>query len=124
MCVFFSSIALLFPGKHCFPKFLPCSLTCRDAIIPQTLAGVCAGTRAQPLSRVRLSATPRIVVHQAPLSMGFSRQEYWSGLPRPHPGNLPDPGMEPTTPTSPVPAGGFFTTEPTFLILMELSTGL
>ena len=39
------------------------------------------------------------IVHQAPPSMGFSRQEYWSGLPFPSPGNLPDPGMEPRSPT-------------------------
>ena len=44
------------------------------------------------------SATPRTVAHQAPLSMGFSRQEYWSGLPFPSPGNLPDPGIEPKSP--------------------------
>ena len=47
--------------------------------------------------------------HQAPLSVGFSRQEYWSGLPFPPPGDLPDPGIEPE---SPALAGGFFTTEP------------
>ena len=41
------------------------------------------------------SATPRTVAHQAPVSMGFSRQEYWSGLPCPAPGDLPAPGMEP-----------------------------
>ena len=41
---------------------------------------------------------PMAVVHQAPLSMGFSRQEYWSGLPFPSPGDLPDPGMEPGSP--------------------------
>ena len=46
-------------------------------------------------SRVRLSATLWTVAHQAPLSMGFSRQEYWSGLPCPPPGDLPDPGIEP-----------------------------
>ena len=39
------------------------------------------------------------VAHQAPLSMGFSRQEYWSGLPFPSPGYLPDPGIEPRSPT-------------------------
>ena len=48
---------------------------------------------------------------QAPLSVGFSRQEYWSGLPFPPPGDLPDPGIEPTSPVSPALAGGFFTTE-------------
>ena len=56
------------------------------------------------------SATPWTVAHQAPLSMGFSRQEYWSGLPYPPPGDLPDPGIEPTSLTSPALAGGFFTT--------------
>ena len=43
-------------------------------------------------------ATPWTVAHQAPLSMGFSRQEYWSGLPFPSPGDLPDPGIEPGSP--------------------------
>ena len=45
-------------------------------------------------SRVRLSATPWTVDHQAPLSMGFSRQEHWNGLSFPSPGDLPDPGIE------------------------------
>ena len=49
----------------------------------------------ESLSRVRLFVTPWTVAHQAPLSMGFSRQEYWSGLPWPPPGDLPDPGNEP-----------------------------
>ena len=48
--------------------------------------------------------------YQAPLSMGFSRQEYRSRLPFPSPGDLPDPGVEPTSLMSPAPAGGFFTT--------------
>ena len=46
---------------------------------------------------------------QAPLSMGFSRQEYWSGLPGPPPGNLPDPGIKPVSLLSSVLARGFFT---------------
>ena len=46
-------------------------------------------------------ATPWTVVHQAPLSMGFPRQEYWSGLPFPSPGDHPYPGIEPTSPASP-----------------------
>ena len=50
------------------------------------------------LSHVRLFATSWTVVYQAPLSMGFSRQEYWSGLPFPSPGDLPDPGIEPGSP--------------------------
>ena len=52
----------------------------------------------QSLGRVRLSATPATVARQAPLSMGFSRQESWSGLPFPPPGDLPDPGIEPGSP--------------------------
>ena len=51
------------------------------------------------LSRVRLFATPWTVAYQAPPSMGFSRQECWSGLPLPSPGDLPDPGIEPGSPT-------------------------
>ena len=51
--------------------------------------------KVKSLSRVRLFATPWTVAYQAPLSMGFSRQEYWSGLPFPSPGDLPNPGIEP-----------------------------
>ena len=49
------------------------------------------------VTQSRLTLPPR-VAHQAPLSMGFSRQEYWSGLPFPSPGDLPDPGIEPGSP--------------------------
>ena len=70
---------------------------------------VCVYVGAQLLSHVPLFATPRSVAHQAPLSMGFSRQEYWSALLFPTPGNLPNPGMEPV---SPALAGGFFITAP------------
>ena len=52
------------------------------------------------LSRVWLFVTPWTVAHQAPPSMEFSRQEYWSGLPFPSPGDLPDPGIEPRSPAS------------------------
>ena len=52
------------------------------------------------------------VARQAPLTVGLFRQEYWSELPFPPPGALPDPGIEPATPVSPASAGGFFTTEP------------
>ena len=52
------------------------------------------------------------IVHQAPLSMGLYRQEYWSGLPFPPPGDLPNPGMETASPAPPALAGGFFTAEP------------
>ena len=68
--------------------------------------------RAQSLSWVLLFATPWTVACQAPLSMGFSRQEYWSGLAFPTPGDLLDPGIKPASLTSPTLAGGFFTTVP------------
>ena len=67
---------------------------------------------AQFLGHVYLFVTSWTVVCQAALSLGFSRQEYWSGLPFPSPGNLPDPGIEPVSPTPPLLAGRFFTTEP------------
>ena len=54
--------------------------------------------KVKSLSRVRLFATLWTAAHQAPPSMGFSRQEYWSGLPFPSPGDLPDPGIEPRSP--------------------------
>ena len=60
-------------------------------------------------------AIPWIVAHQAPLTVGFPRQEYWSGLPFPSPGDLPDPGIKPRSPALQVGycilqwAGGFFT---------------
>ena len=60
------------------------------------------------------SATVWTVACQAPLSMEFSRQEYWSGLPCPSPRDLPGPGTEPISPTSPALAGGFFTTSATW----------
>ena len=64
------------------------------------------------LNHVRLFATPWTVAHLAPLSVGFSRQEYWSGLPFPSSGDLPDPVIEPKSPVSPGLADGFFTYAP------------
>ena len=55
--------------------------------------------KVKSLSRVRLSVTPWTVAHQASPSMGFSRQEYWSGLPFPSPGDLSDPGIKPGSPS-------------------------
>ena len=55
---------------------------------------------------------PWTIAHQAPLSVGCSRQAYWRGLPFSSPGNLPDPGIKPASLTSTALAGGFFTTEP------------
>ena len=74
---------------------------------PDWNACVCA----QSLSPIWFSAAPWTVALQAPLSMRFSRQEYWSGLPFPSPGNLPDPGIEPTSLASLACAGRLFTAE-------------
>ena len=65
-------------------------------------------------SHVQLFKTLLTVAFQAPLSMGFSRQEYWSGLPCPPPGYLPDPGVELTSLMSPALGGVFFTTSATW----------
>ena len=75
-------------GNHYFPALL---LTC-------------------VLSHIQLFATPLTVAHQAPLSMEFSRQAYWSGLLFPSPGDLHHAGIEPPSLVSPALAGGFFTT--------------
>ena len=63
-------------------------------------------------SHVRLFVTPWTIACQAPLSMEFSSQEYWSGLPFPPPGDLSDAGSEAVSLVSPALAGGFFTTVP------------
>ena len=65
-------------------------------------------------SCVQLFVTLWIIACQVPLSMGFSRQECWSGLPCPPPGDLPDPGIEPESLMSPALAGGFFIIRPTW----------
>ena len=64
------------------------------------------------LRLVQHFVTPWTVACQAPLSMGFLRKEYWSGLPFPPPGHVPDPGVKPTSPVSSALTRGFFTTEP------------
>ena len=75
---------------------------------------------ARELSHIQLFATAWTIARQAPLFMEFSRQQYWSGLLFPTPGDLPNPGMEPASPASLALAGGFFTTEP----LRKLSDGI
>ena len=67
--------------------------------------------RLRVLSHVWLSVTPWTTARQTPLSMRFSRQEYWKGLPFPPPGDLPGPGIKPKSPVPPALAGGFFTTK-------------
>ena len=68
-------------------------------------------------SVVLLFAATWSVVYHAPLSMKFFWQKYWSGVPFPNPGNLPDPGIEPTSLASPALVGRFFTTSTTSEIL-------
>ena len=73
--------------------------------------------------RVRLFATLWTVAHQAPLSVGFSRQEYWSGLLFLSPGDLPNPGIKSISPLSPALTGVFFTTSATWEAPKILSRG-
>ena len=63
-------------------------------------------------SHLVVSDCLQLVVRHPPLSMEFSRQEYWSGLPSSPPGDLPGPGIQPTSPVAPALAGRFFTAEP------------
>ena len=89
-----------FPSPYPRPQAMPSTLVIQhDTYLP--------GTMLSQLSHVQLFVTPWTVAHQAPLSMGFSRQEYWSGLPFPSPGDLPNPEIEPRSPVR-----RFFTTEP------------
>ena len=72
---------------------------------------------------VPLFVIPGTVACQAPLSMGFSRQEYWSGLPCPLPGDLPDPGIKSMSLMSPALAGGFFSTSTTWEVGSNSESG-
>ena len=85
------------------------------SFLPQTpvhrsVLYVCISVVLSQFSCVRLFVTPWTAACQAPLSMGFSRQEYWSGLLCPPPGDLPKPGIKPASLMSPALAGGFFIT--------------
>ena len=72
-------------------------------------------------SRVQLFTTPWTIACPAPLSMGFSKQEYWSGLPCPPPRGLTDPGIEPVSLTSSALAGGFFITSASWEVQLDIS---
>ena len=71
---------------------------CPASLLFQCLVSMCG---VFMLSHIRLFATAWTVTRQAPLSMGFSRQEYWSSLPFPAPGDLPNPGIQPLSPVAP-----------------------
>ena len=77
-----------------------------------TRKGLTSRVMCVVLSRVRIFATPWTAARQAPLSMEFSTQNYWSGLPFPTPGYLPNPGIEPKSLASPALTSRVFTTVP------------
>ena len=85
-----------------------------DPLFNQNLYLVTHACMLSCVSHVLLFVTPWTVARQAPLSTGFSRQEHRSGLPLPPPGDLPDPGVEPSSVVSPALAGGFLTTSATW----------
>ena len=84
----------------------------RERRFPQYQLPACKHVCMLSCSVVSNRADLWTVARQAPLSMGFSRQEYWSGLPCPLLGDLPDPGIKPASPVSPAIAGRFLTAEP------------
>ena len=89
-----------------------------------TREALCCMCVLSHFSRIQLFVIPLAVAHQASLSMGFSRQERWSGLPFPTPGYLPNPRTEPTFLKSPALAGGFFTTSSTCSVSKLFNTVL
>ena len=94
-----------------FMKVMPMG-QCNDPHQNYLMKSSCV--HAKSLSHVWLFMASWTVARQPPLSMGFSRQESWSGLPCPPPGDLPDPGIETISLTSPALAGGFFTNSATW----------
>ena len=106
---FRGNIALLTPGFH--TSKLP-ELGGNTFMLPACLPS--------HFSCIWLFATLWTIAHQVPLSMGFSRQEHWSGLPFPSPGDLLHPGIEPASLTSPSLAGGFFTTSKIYVTSSQM----
>ena len=88
-------------GTEAFPFPQAAVVSCMDGFPPldTSRAIMAAVSEVKLLNHVRLFATPWTVACQAPLSMGFSRQEYWSGLPFPSPEDLSDSGIEPRSPS-------------------------
>ena len=108
-------VAISFSKGSSWPKdrtHIPCvSCSGRWVLYQLSHQGLCM---LNHFIHVQIFATLWTVACQAPLSIGFSRQQYWSGLPCPPPGDLPNPGIEPTSLVSPTLAGGFFTTSATW----------
>ena len=104
LCTFIYPIPhLVFSPTNCFKVF--CSIVCMCVCVC-----VCVCARTLTLSCAWLFVTPCIVACQSPQSVGFPRQEYWSGLPFPTPRTLNDPGIKPKSLVSPALAGRVFTT--------------
>ena len=103
----YSSPLLIFLKTNCFALYYFLLLSYMNSLY---ILKVCmhAVTRSCPV----LCDPVDYIAHQAPLSREFSRQEYWSGLPFPSPGGLPNPRIEPASPASPAVAGRFFTSVP------------
>ena len=102
---FISALRLSITQPHCIKFLMICCLSILDVFSSKHISrlsykclSACVLSR---FGRVRLFVTPWTVAHQAPLSMGFSRQEYWGGLLCPPPGGLPNPGIKPTSLLSP-----------------------
>ena len=113
------TVGIITPGQSCFISVSSYSPVSRGIlsfhIIPLLSISGCSYKRcAQLLSHVWLFAIQWTAACQSPLSMGFFRQEYWSGLPFPSPGDLPNPGIKPEALASPALAGGFITTSTTW----------
>ena len=89
----FFNISVQFSRSVVFDSATPWTAACQAS-----LSITSSWSLVKSLSRVRLFVTPWTAAHQAPQSMGFSKQEYWSGLPFPSPGDLPNPGIEPGSP--------------------------
>ena len=87
--------------SHCWRECKVVWLLCKTGAFSNSYTWITLKMKVKmkSLSRVWLFATPCTIAYQAPLSMGFSRQEYWSRLPFPSPGHLPNPGTEPRSPT-------------------------
>ena len=99
--LWFSDFALVFPSAH--------------STLPQDTGMTCffnSFMHTSMLNCVQLFATPWTAAHQTPLSMGLPKQQYWSGLPFPPLGDLPDPGIKLVSPVFPALADRFVTTEP------------
>ena len=97
--------------RCCAELYLTTFTVCLESGMVVVETGVCVCVCVLScFSRVHLFETPRTVALQAPLSMGFSWQEYWCGLPCPFPGDFPNPGIKPMSLMSPALAGRFFTT--------------